>query len=125
MAPSQKTIDIHGQVVQTTEDESTTSVSRRLRIPERIDVFGFSLTPAYFLILLLLARLMLGEQGFLTFCIIFGIYTGFCWCKGGSSNSSNSSSRSQRSSRRMGGWKNGSGNHIKGIQDLPKSPTGG
>lgn len=79
MAPSQKTIDIHGQVVQTTEDESTTSVSRRLRIPERIDVFGFSLTPAYFLILLLLARLMLGEQG----CkIIFDMLFFFkCWIR--------------------------------------------
>ena len=111
MAPTKKTsIDANG-VVQT-EDENgtlidTSNPSSRfpVRMPSRIDIFGFSLTPKQFLLVALLALLMLGREGFGVFLAVFALYHLFLFISG-----------SRASNNRFGGKGRSFGANIHGVK---------
>jgi len=107
---------------QTTPSSTPTRSSSMLRYfqtLDRIDVFGFSLTWKQLLIVLIAAGMMLGENGLLAFSIALVAYHGFNWMTGNSSSHTTSNKRGFRSRF------NGTGSNIRGVNDLPKDPSGG
>eukprot|EP00567_Pseudictyota_dubia_P002829 CAMPEP_0197446334 /NCGR_PEP_ID=MMETSP1175-20131217/11304_1 /TAXON_ID=1003142 /ORGANISM="Triceratium dubium, Strain CCMP147" /LENGTH=134 /DNA_ID=CAMNT_0042977429 /DNA_START=8 /DNA_END=412 /DNA_ORIENTATION=+ len=81
-----------------------------------VDVFGFNLDLRQFVVVLGLAALMLGTKGAAAFLLAMGAYTLFQRATAGSGEGSGVSIASAG----RGGWNNGGGANIRGMQDLPK-----
>merc|ERR1711862_1073014 len=92
-------------------DQSSSRSSIIPRIPSRIDLFGFLLTPKQFLIILLLAACMLGRDGFSLFLFMFAAYRLYVFVSG-----------SRASNNNFGGSGRTFGANIQGVKDLPKPP---
>lgn len=95
---------------------STPRAILRSRIPESVDVFGFSIPPGQFLLIQLAATLMLGVNGSLVFLIALLAYTLFNRV---TSRRNTSPQQSGTNNRRPGT------SNIRGMKDLPKPPPKG
>ena len=87
-----------------------------MRLPSRIDVFGFHMIPKHFAILLIFIALTMGTVGLGLFVFCLSAY-----------NIYQRQSASSSGSGGGGRWKDGKalGANIKGVGDLPKPKSGG
>mmetsp|Transcript_40341 Transcript_40341/g.59286 ORF Transcript_40341/g.59286 Transcript_40341/m.59286 type:complete len:125 (-) Transcript_40341:636-1010(-) len=123
MAPAKRTVESDGRIASGDEDAvvcsgrtSSSSPPLRSRIPDSLDVFGFSISPGQFLIVQFLATVMLGFNGSMAFLLAFGAYTLFQHVTSGNQNSSSRNNRNRPFS---------GGSNIRGMGDLPKPPPSG